>query len=322
MNLELLIYRTVATVMRRVPDRAIEVVARAASAAVARIDRTRADQVRRHQLRVQPALSTDPAALAERVDAVFGTYARYYSDTARLPDLSAQEVDHGFSYEGFQHIEDAWTAGNGVILVLPHVGGWEWAGSWLTKVPGYRVTAVVEPIENDELRDWMQEWRQSVGMEIVPLGPDVGRVTLRALREGNILCLMADRNLGDGGVEVEFFGEQTELPGGPAALALRTGAAIVPVAVYHRGNLNHAIALPPVPVQRQGRLRADVARITQDVARNLEHLVRLAPEQWIVMQPNWPSDHQAMLSAGSAGGASQSGRVLSSAESPAEGSNV
>lgn len=276
--------------MRALPHPLVAAGSRAIWSGAARFDKNRTAMVHRHQLRVRPDLSD--AELADATTTVFETYARYYSDTARLHGMAPADVDAGFSYEGFEHIEDGWAAGKGVILVLPHIGGWEWAGSWLTKVPGYEVTAVVEPIDNEELREWMGTQRNSIGMDIVPLGPDVGKVSLRALREGQILCLMSDRNIGDGGIDVDFLGERTELPGGPATLALRTGAAIVPVAVYHRGNTSHAVVLPPVPAERQGRMRADVARITQDIAHRLEHLIRLDPSQWIVMQPNWPSDHE------------------------------
>lgn len=288
MNLELTIFKTVAAAMRLAPQPVVVASTKTLSSSVARFDQARCDMVRRHQLRVRPELT--PEQLDQAVKKVFATYARYYSDTARLQGLAPKLVDQGFSYEGFEHIEDGWAAGNGVILVLPHIGGWEWAGSWLTKVPEYEVTAVVEPIPNEELREWMGTWRESIGMDIVPLGPEVGKVALHALREGQILCLMSDRNLGDGGVEVEFFGETTELPGGPATLALRTGATIVPVGVFHRGATSHAVCLPPVSTERQGKMRADVQRITQDIAYCLEDLIRRDPEQWIVMQPNWPSD--------------------------------
>jgi len=244
--------------------------------------------VERHQRRVRPQITDDE--LAATVDSVFATYARYFTDTARLQNLDPAAVDRGFSYEGFEHIENAWAAGRGTMLVLPHLGGWEWAGSWLTKVPGYRVMAVVEPIENEELREWMKGLRNSIGMDIVPLGPGVGAEIVRRLKLGDIVCLMGDRNIGDGAVDVNFFGERTQLPGGPATLAFRTGAAIVPVAVYHRGEVSHAIVEPPVAAVREGRLRADVERVTQDIAHVLERQIRRAPEQWIVLQPNWPSD--------------------------------
>ena len=156
------------------------------------------------------------------------------------------------------------------------------------------MTAVVEPLENEELRQWMQGWRESVGMHILALGKGLGTQLLRRLRENQVVCLMSDRNLGDGGVEVDFFGEKTELPGGAATLALRTGATIVPVAVYHRGDQNHAICEPPVSTERMGRMREDIARITQNIADVLEMQIRREPEQWLLLQPNWPSDDDAL----------------------------
>ena len=94
-------------------------------------------------------------------------------------------------------------------------------------------------------------------------------------------------------MEVEFFGERTTLPGGPATLALRTGATLLPAAVYFRSGRDHlGVVRPPVPVQRSGRLREDIARITQALAQELEILIRAAPEQWHLLQPNWPSDRE------------------------------
>jgi len=84
------------------------------------------------------------------------------------------------------------------------------------------------------------------------------------------------------------------LPGGPALLALRSGAPLVPVAVFVQGNNHHAVVLPPLDTQRRGRLRADVQRVTQDVAHALEILICRDPTQWHVLQPNWPSDFAAL----------------------------
>ena len=106
------------------------------------------------------------------------------------------------------------------------------------------------------------------------------------------MCLLCDRDLVGDGIEVEFFGERTTLPAGPATLALRTGAPLLPAAVYFgpQGG-HHAKVMPPVAAQREGRLRDDVERVTQDLAHRFEELIRAAPEQWHLLQPNWPSDH-------------------------------
>jgi KDO2-lipid IV(A) lauroyltransferase len=150
---------------------------------------------------------------------------------------------------------------------------------------------VVEPVEPLELFEWFARVREAIGMEIVPLGPDAGPAVLRALKANRIVCLLCDRDLAGDGVPVDFFGERTTLPGGPATLALRTGAPLIPSGVYFRPHGGHYAKIgPPMVVEREGRLRDDVGRITQELTRRFEELIRMAPEQWHLMQPNWPSD--------------------------------
>lgn len=229
------------------------------------------------------------------VAATFGAYGRYYLDSFRLPMLDAQSIDSGFSHAGYHHITNALEAGTPPILVLPHLGGWEWAAFWLTKVKGHSVTAVVEPLEPPELFDWFKSFRESLGMEVVSVGPDAGPAVLKALNDGSIVCLLSDRVVADAAaVPVEFFGEQTILPAGPATLGLRTGSPLLPVAVYFDGDMHVAEVRPPVDVTRQGGFRSDVQRVTQALANELERFVRKAPEQWHVLQPGWASDFRAL----------------------------
>jgi KDO2-lipid IV(A) lauroyltransferase len=250
----------------------------------------RRQMIQRHLKRVNPRLTG--TALRVATQAAFDSYARYYMESFRLPALSRRAVDRGISIEGFHHVVDAIAGGTGVILALPHLGGWEWAGRWLAD-QGYTMTVVVEPIEPPELFEWFAELRQDLGMHVVPLGPKAGNAVLRALRENEVVCLLCDRDIDRSGVEVEFFGERTTLPAGPATLALRTGAPLLPVGCYFTERLNghHGLVRPPVPTNRLGGgLRDDVVRVTQALAHELEFLIRRAPEQWHLFQPNWPSD--------------------------------
>jgi KDO2-lipid IV(A) lauroyltransferase len=241
----------------------------------------------RHQRRV--AGHDDPDAVKE----VFDSYARYWIEMLRLPaEVRRNKVQAYFDIEGYDHILAGLDAGKGVIVALPHMGGWEYAAAWM----GYRghdMLAVVEPIEPPELFEWFSTQRQTFGLEIVPLGPDVLRVVLGALRDNRIVCLLSDRDLTGDGVEVTFFGERTRLPAGPATLALRTGATLLPAGAYFRGRREHlAVVKPPILVEREGRLRDDIARVTQRIAEEFEALIRVAPQQWHLMQPNWPSDRE------------------------------
>ena len=229
-----------------------------------------------------------------RVSSTFEWYARYYVESFRLPELSVEEIDRGFAYEGFGEIEAACHRGQGPILALPHLGTWEWAAFWLALVPELKVTAVVEPLEPPELFEWFVSFRESLGMSIVSLGPDAAKASVEALQEGRVLCLVADRDLQGTGVPVEFFGERTTLPAGPAALALRTGSPLIPTAVYWGDGTRYANARPPLDTTRHGRMRDDVARVTQDLAHEFELLIAAAPEQWHMLQPNWPSDYRVL----------------------------
>ena len=112
-----------------------------------------------------------------------------------------------------------------------------------------------------------------------------------ALAANHVVCLLCDRDLTRTGTPVTFFGEGTTLPSGPAVLALRTGAPLLPAAVYFRGRGDHlGIIRPTIDTTRTGRLRHDVGRVTADLAAELESLIRRAPMQWHLFQPNWPSD--------------------------------
>jgi KDO2-lipid IV(A) lauroyltransferase len=246
--------------------------------------------IERHLRRVDPTLRG--ARMRRAVQEAFDSYAQYWLESFRLPNLSVDTVERGFDVEGYEHIVEGLDRGNGVILVLPHLGGWEWAGRWIVD-QGHQITVVVEKIDPPELFDWFVDLRSALGMQVVALGPDAGQTVMRALRDNHVVCLLADRDLQGGGPEVEFFGERTTMPGGPATLSLRTGAPILPTGVYftNRVDGHEAWVRPPLPVERvEKRLRADVQRITQLLANELEILIRRSPSQWHMFQPNWPSD--------------------------------
>ena len=264
--------------------------ANVAGAAMAPTMRAKRSMIERHLRRVDPSLG--PFAVRRKAQQAFESYSRYWVESFRLPNLSKQTVDRTFTYTGYhEHLLPALDAGNGCIIALPHLGGWEWAGRWIAD-RGHPITVVVEPLENRELFEWFVDLRAKLGMTVVPLGPDAGAAVLKALRNNEVVCLLSDRDLTRDGVSVEFFGEHTTLPPGPATLSLRTGAPILPTGVYFTKAYNghHTIVRAPVPAEREGRLRDDVTRVTQLLAHELEWLIRRAPEQWHLFQPNWPSD--------------------------------
>jgi phosphatidylinositol dimannoside acyltransferase len=281
-------YRTAARVTELIPEPLVPTAGRVFGRVGGWPQRENRRMAARHQRRVSGR--TDRRAVEE----LFEWYGRYWLEILRLPlEVRRDNIVSNFDIDGYEHIAAALERGSGAILALPHLGGWEWAAAFMA-ARGHHMLAVVEPLDPPELLDWFTSQREAIGLEIVALGPDVSTRVLRALRDNRIVCLLSDRDLTGDGVEVEFFGERTTLPGGPATLALRTGAALFPVAVYFAPGQHHeGIVLPPIPVERSGRLRDDIARVTQELASKFETLIRNAPEQWHLLQPNWPSDRQS-----------------------------
>jgi KDO2-lipid IV(A) lauroyltransferase len=256
-----------------------------------RLDARRRDAIRAN-LRQVLGPSIDPAALERVVRRSFATYGRYWIEAFRLEDLGEAEIRRRLALEGGEHLDAALRLGRGAIFATPHVGNWDAGGAWLA-ASGYPVTVVVERLRPVELYERFATYRRALGMELLPLddGPETLRGVLRALRDGRLVALVCDRDLTGGGLPVELFGATARMPGGPASLALRTGAPLLPIAVYFRPQGgHHAVVQPPLPTRREGRLRDDVARVTQALAHRFEELIRAAPEQWHLMQPNWPSD--------------------------------
>ncbi len=245
--------------------------------------------VERHQRRVSPGLNA--LQMQRRVNDAFQSYLRYYLETFRIASLSPGEIDAGFSLEGFAHIEQGLAGGKGVILALPHVGGWEWAGRWLAQ-RGLRVSAVVEVLESKEAYEAFLAVRLALGLNVIPLDEHAGVAVQEALRANHVVVLMSDRDIQRNGVEVDFFGERTTVPAGPAFFSLRIGSPIIPAAAYftRRVDGHHAVVRPPIVFERTGGLRDDMQRLTQLLVAELETLIRRAPEQWHLFSPNWPSD--------------------------------
>ena len=312
-------YQVGASAARLAPLWLTERVAEFAGPALARLMPAKAAMVRRHQARAQrwvahraarpdPAAASTPEAPASVPDsaagspgdlrrataAAFSSYARYWLESFSLPALSERTLDRGIDVPAYHHVEDALERGNGVILALPHLGGWEWAGFWMATVNRLPITVVVEPLDPPKLFEWFADFRERLGMRVVPLGPNAGREVLGALRRNEIVCLLCDRDLTDDGIEVNFGDERTTLPAGPAMLALRSGAALLPTAVYFRPRGRHLGKVrPPIDVTRRGRLRDDVAAVTQRLADELVALIAAEPHQWHLFGPNWPSDRTA-----------------------------
>lgn len=263
-----------------------------AGAVFGRFAAGRRAMVERHARR----LGVPERSLPRHVRRTFEAYGRYWAEALWLRPSVRSEIEAGITAEGLEHVTGPRDAGTGMIFVLPHLGNWEYAGP-LAESLGIRVVAVAENLQNTRLRDWFVRLRRSLGIEVVLAtgSRQVMRQLDEAIDAGAAVALLCDRDLRGRGVEVEFFGERTTLPAGPATLARRTGAPLIPVAAYFRPDGGHHVVVKPAI--STGDDGGDLGDTTQRIAAELEALILAAPEQWHLLQPNWPSDREATRSA-------------------------
>ncbi|MFB9834209.1 phosphatidylinositol mannoside acyltransferase [Actinoallomurus acaciae] len=217
------------------------------------------------------------------------SYFRYWLESFRLPSMSRERILSGMRITGVEELYKDLDAGRGVVVALPHMGNWDHAGAWIA-LSGTPFTTVMERLKPESLYDRFVAYRARLGMEVLPAtggADDVFATLARRLDDGGLVCLVADRDLTRTGVEVDFFGRAARFPAGPAALAVRTGAALRPATLWYEGadwgvRVHDEIAVPGGD--------DDVPAMTQSVARTFQQGIAAHPEDWHMLQRVWVED--------------------------------
>ncbi|MCX5371219.1 MULTISPECIES: phosphatidylinositol mannoside acyltransferase [unclassified Streptomyces] len=240
--------------------------------------------------RVVPDAS--PERLAELSRAGMRSYLRYWMESFRLPAWSAERVRNGFVPKDVHHLTDGIASGRGVILALPHMANWDLAGAWVTTELRTPFTTVAERLKPETLYDRFVAYREGLGMEVLPHSGGSAFGTLaRRLRDGGLVCLVAERDLSASGVEVDFFGDTATMPAGPALLAQQTGALLLPVTLWYddtpvmKGRVH-----PPVEVPESGTRAEKTSVMTQSLADAFATGIADHPEDWHMLQRLWLAD--------------------------------
>lgn len=245
------------------------------------------DQLRKNLARVLRV--APPDVPDELMRASLASYARYWREAFRLPSMDLSELGRELqdSVIGDDNLVAALAQGRGAVCALPHSGNWDIAGVWLAQSHG-TFTTVAERLKPESLYRRFIAYRERLGFEVLPLSggerPPFD-VLCDRLRDNRVVCLMADRDLTRTGVQVDFFGEPTRMPAGPAKLAIATGAALLPVHVYFEGDGWRFDIAPPLDCSS-----GDVGAITQLLADHFEKNIAARPEDWHMLQPQWLAD--------------------------------
>jgi lauroyl/myristoyl acyltransferase len=226
-------------------------------------------------------------AVPPLVPEAFRWYGRYWAETFRMQDLTDDELNARFTCIGYEHIDAAFKSGRGGVLATPHIGNWDAGGRWVAN--RWPLTVVAEVLRPRMLFDRFVEHRRALGMTIVPLerGGDATAKCLERLSKGELIALVADRDLSGSGVEVTMFGHRTKMPAGPAVLALRTGAPLIPACIYQHNDGTWVAKVLPAIDPPTAETSEAVAIMTQRLADCFEDLIAAEPSQWHVFNKYW-----------------------------------
>jgi lauroyl/myristoyl acyltransferase len=245
-------------------------------------------QFERNQARIHPELT--PEQLRELSRRGMRSYLRYWCEAFRLPTMGPDEINRKFDLQRKELMDAAVAGGTGAVMVVNHGGNWDLAGAWGCLRYG-GLTTVAERLKPEGLFDQFVAYRESVGMNVVPLGDaDVIRRLARALKDGQIVPLLGDRDISRNGVIVDFFGEPASLPAGPAVLGMLTGAPVMPVTLWYDGPLATGFIHDAIPVPTHGTRTEKVQVMTQQIAQAHERSLRDHSVDWHMMQPVWLAD--------------------------------
>jgi KDO2-lipid IV(A) lauroyltransferase len=263
------------------------------------------------------ASADDLRALSKRA---MRSYARYWMEIFRLPTMPLERLVNGVDDAGnMAAFYDCMASGRGVIFALPHMGNWDQAGAWIIAKGAGSFTTVAERIKPESVYQRFVAFREGLGMEVLPASGGNSRFAIlaRRLRAGKVVCLPCDRDVTGTGIEVEFFGEKARMMGGAAALAVQTGAALLPATLWFEGDHWGVHIYDEIPVPAEGDKKRKAAEMMQQVADVFAEGIRAHPEDWHMLQRVFVADlDPARLAAAQAASVAAGG----TASAPAAGS--
>jgi len=219
-------------------------------------------------------------------------YCKYLIEFLDLPNLNASHpVVASMRLEGEEHLAEAISRGKGLIVVSGHFGTIELGGIRLAAITDFH--AVYDTFQPAYLDNLIRRKRLEKGIKLIPVNKV--REMLRVLHGGGTLITLLDRPMAPGkGVTVRFFGRTAYVPAGPAVLAMKTGATLLPIYLRRLPDLTFtARILPAIVWTPSGDRDTDTRVIIQKVMDTLQSAIRDHPDQWYMFRPMWPVDSRA-----------------------------
>ena len=235
------------------------------------------------------AAAADPRALEAMVRSAFRHHARYYLEILRAPGLDFAKLEERVVVENPEGVDAAFGRDVPIVFISGHLGPIELPGLYLAaRSGGRRVVAPMETLGDPALQGWIERTRSVFGVRIVTLR-EARRELSAALKRGEHVGLVANRDISGGGIEVPFFGSPAPIPVGPSLLAIDAGAPIYLVGIWRTGRLTYRGRLDEIPIATDGTRRQRVEATIASEAAAFERMIAHAPDQWgAIFFPIWP----------------------------------
>lgn len=232
---------------------------------------------------VKPALSEDD--LEALVRRGMRSYMRYWCDTFRIHRWSSQNISNTVTTNRDEYLRSPMREGKGVVIAIPHSGNWDHAGAYFCQ-EGFPLVTVAEVLKPEKLFQKFVEHRTRMGFEVLPLENRTFISLMRKARDKRLIALVADRDLSDSGVEVDFFGKRAKMPAGPALLAIKEGIPLAAAVVRYT---SHGIHIDFFEVEvSQLDFESDRVKATvQNMANAFAQGIAEQPEDWHMLQKIW-----------------------------------
>lgn len=228
------------------------------------------------------------AELKQATRGVLTNTARNYFDLIKLPHLKPDDIKDCIVPHNWHNVEDALKQGKGVVLVTAHLGSFDTAAQIFTTY-SVQVTILVEPLKPPSLLKHVTALRASHGINFVPTELGSLEIMIRALRRGEAILFVCDRDIAGNGLKSNFFGEETTMPTAAMRIAMRTGAVVVPTFNLRRDDGRYdAFFEPAVDIIPKGD--GALERNIEKVAHIMERYIESCPEQWVVLSPIWANE--------------------------------
>ena len=244
-------------------------------------------RLRSNYKRVRPEL--DNAKLEFLVNAGIRSYLRYWCDTFRFPAWSKERLLSTTVCENENLLRDPISEKRGCIVALPHAGNWDHAGAYFCAT-GIPLTTVAEHLKPEKLFRKFLEYRTAIGMEVLDLDSRSIAVLSQRLRAGKLVALVTDRDMSKNGIPVDFFGRGSQMPAGPALLAIQTGADLITAFVKYEEVGIRIIFEGPIAVPSNGTVPEKAALMTQVVADRFAKHIQANTVDWHMLQRIWRND--------------------------------